>query len=47
MDESLFNIERLRASYPPGGSTATAGSAATGEKSEVQETLDRFRRIFE
>ena len=47
MDETLFNIERLRASYPPGGSTRAAGSTETGEKSEVQETLDRFRRIFE
>jgi len=44
--ETLFNIERLRATYPARG-TASTGTGETEEKSEVQETLERFRRIFE
>lgn len=46
LSESLFNIEQLRTDYPPGGSVRPE-TAETREKSEVQKTLERFRRIFE
>jgi len=43
---SLFNVERLRTTYPPAG-RGRSNTGETQEKSEVQETLERFRRIFE
>lgn len=42
----LFDIRRLKLKYPKGG-PLLPDQPETGEKSEVQQTLERFQKIFE
>jgi outer membrane lipoprotein-sorting protein len=43
----LFDIRRLRSTYPAAVKSPAPEQSATGDKSEVQKTLDDFRKIFE
>jgi hypothetical protein len=42
----LFDIRRLKLKYPEGGQLLP-DQPDTGEQSEVQQTLERFQKIFE
>jgi hypothetical protein len=46
LDGELFDVRRLRAQYPRGGAQLPP-AADSGEQSDVQETVERFQRLFE
>ena len=46
LDGQLFDVRRLRAQYPRGGPQLPA-QTESGEQSDVQETVERFQRLFE
>ena len=47
LSASLFDIRTLRSKYPISGQTPLQKPESTEGEGEVQETLDRFRKIFE
>ncbi len=46
LDGQLFDVRRLRAQYPRGG-PQLAPRTDSDEQSDVQETVERFQRLFE
>ena len=46
LDGQLFDVRRLRTQYPRGGPQQTPRTDS-GEQSGVQETVERFQRLFE
>ena len=46
LDGELFDVRRLRAQYPRGGPPLPV-QPESGEQSDVQETVERFQRLFE
>ncbi|KPJ75565.1 MAG: hypothetical protein AMJ54_14600 [Deltaproteobacteria bacterium SG8_13] len=46
LDGQLFDVRRLRAQYPRGGAQLPARPDSGGQ-SDVQETVERFQRLFE
>ena len=45
LDGELFDVRRLRVQYPRGGPPMLPPES--GEQSDVQETVERFQRLFE
>ena len=46
LDGELFDVRRLRAQYPRGGPPLQP-QTDSGEQSDVEETVERFQRLFE
>ena len=46
LDGQLFDVRRLRAQYPRAGAQPPP-QQESGEQSDVQETVERFQRLFE
>lgn len=46
LDGELFDVRRLRAQYPRGGARLPPPTESE-EQSDVQETVERFQRLFE